>query len=56
MTDFARIILGLLFIFNVLALVIFTATRCLGETLPNSTLMVIAVNVFLDAVLFYALF
>ena len=55
MADFIRITLGLLFAFNVIVLVIFTATRWVGHE-PVGMLLVIAVNILADAVLFYVLF
>ena len=57
MTDFVRIAIGLLFAFNVVALVVFTATRCAGHELPhNYVIAVIAVNIFVDALMFYVIF
>lgn len=57
MTDFVRITLGLLFAFNVITLVILTASRWVVQELPtNYVIVVIAVNIFVDAMLFYVLF
>ena len=57
MADFVRVILGFLFAFNVIALVILTVARFVEQVLKSGgILVVIAVNIFVDALMFYVLF
>ena len=56
MIALVRICLGLLFILNVIALVVFSLARCTGSSKPHrAAVALLAVNILANALLIYAL-
>ena len=56
MIALVRVGLGLLFILNVIALVVFSTAHCIGSAKPQTAAIVLcAVNILANALLFYAL-